>query len=382
MAAVVRRVRKSQRLRWYRRRGRILNYRYGWRTKRLILVIESDDWGAEHIPGPKAFEKMKKTGLLCSDSHGMYDGLETADDIDKLCDILSSHKDSDGNPAVITANFIMANPDFSAIRESHYSNFKAKPIDVGWSHEPTVKTLWQKYRTGINCGLIVPQLHGIYHFCPAEWMERLRQQDPATLQAFYLQMIGEKEDAAGIGVQSMAPIYHGTAEAIKQFVADGTQTFKRIFGMNSVTTIAPCYAWRSRETEESLLTHNICAMQGREYQYLPDGGVKLHYTGERDPGGMLYLVRNCMLEPISAGTTVEQCVGQISWAFQHNFAAILCSHRLNYTSRVSTDTRDKGLMVLDGVLKQVKQKFSNVEFLSSDKLALRILSQKQTDNSV
>jgi hypothetical protein len=380
MAAVIRRIRKSQRLRWYRCRGQILNYRYGWRTKRPILVIESDDWGAEHIPGPEAIEQMKKTGLFSGDSHGMYDGLETADDVDKLCNILSSHKDGDGNPAVITANFIMANPDFSAIIESNYSIFKAKPIDVGWNHEPATKTLWQEYRAGINCGLIVPQLHGIYHFCPTEWMERLRQQDPATQHAFDLQMIGEKEDASGTGIKSMAPIYHGTTKVIKQFVADGARTFKRIFGVDSITTIAPCYAWRSWETEESLLTHNTIAMQGREYQHLPDGGIKLHYMGERGPCGMLYLVRNCTLEPISASTTVEQCVGQISLAFQHNHAAIICSHRINYTSRVTAEVRDRGLAVLDGVLKQVEKKFSNVEFLSSDKLALRILAQKHAEN--
>lgn len=382
VSGVIRRFGKSQRLRWYRWRGQRLNYRLGWRTKRPILVIESDDWGSEHIPGPKAIEKMREMGLFLSDSHGMFDSLETADDIDKLCDILNSHKDGDGNPAVMTANFIMANPDYSAIRENDFRVFKPKLIDEGWNHEADGQALWRKYRAGIENNLIVPQLHGIVHFCPDEWLQRLRQADAVSLKAFDWGMIGEHEDAAGIGIQSMAPIYHADAKVIKQLVNDGAQAFKRIFGIDSITSIAPCYGWRSPETEQAFLAHNIRVMQSREYQHLPGGGMKLRYMGERGFKGMLYLVRNCMLEPIAAGTTIEQCISQIEWAFQHSLPAVLCSHRINYTSRVATEVRDKGLAVLDGVLKQVKEKFGDVEFLSSDKLALRILSEKQTNNLV
>jgi len=376
------RISRSQRLQWYRRRGKRLNYRYGWRSKRPVLVIESDDWGAEHIPGPEVLAKMKKIGLRGTDSHGMFDGLETADDVDKLCDILSSYKDGDGNPAVMTANFIMANPDYSAIKDSGYSGFKSKPIDSGWNHEPEAKTLLQKYREGIKGGVIVPQLHGMLHFCTDIWMENLRQSDQQTLKAFDLQMIGEKEDASGIGIQSMSPIYYSNAEVIKQLIDHGTGAFNRIFGKDSITTVAPCYGWRSNETEELLLSRNVLAMQGREYQHQPDGSMKLHYLGEYGVGGILYLVRNCTLEPIGADTTVEQCVGQIKRAFQHGLPAIVCSHRINYTSRVASEVRDKGLAVLDGVLKQVTEKYGDVEFMSSDKLALRILSENQPDNFV
>lgn len=382
ISGVFSRISKSQRLRWYRRRGQRLNYRYGWRSKRPVLVIESDDWGAEHIPGPEVLAKMKKIGLLGSDSHSMFDSLETTGDVDKLCGVLSSYKDGDGNPAVMTANFIMANPDYSAIKDSGYSSFKSKPIDSGWNHEPEAETLLQKYREGIKSGVIVPQLHGMLHFCADIWMESLRQGDQQTLKAFDLQMIGEKEDASEIGIQSMSPIYHSSAEAIKQLIDDGTEAFNRIFGNDSITTVAPCYGWRSDETEGLLLSRNVLAMQGREYQHQPDGSMKSHYLGEYGVGGILYLVRNCILEPIGANTKVEQCVGQILWAFQHDLPAIVCSHRINYTSRVASSVRDKGLAVLDGVLKQVTEKYSDVEFMSSDKLALRILSDNQQDNLV
>ena len=57
--ALYHRVQKSRKLRWYQWRGQKLNQRLGWRSNRPILVIESDDWGAEHIPGPEVLEIMK-----------------------------------------------------------------------------------------------------------------------------------------------------------------------------------------------------------------------------------------------------------------------------------------------------------------------------------
>jgi len=271
----------------------------------------------------------------------------------------------------------MANPDYSAIKDAGYSIFKAKPIDSGWNHEPDSAGLWRSYREGIKCGVIVPQLHGTLHFSPDEWLLRLRQSDSTALKAFDLQMIGEKEVDVGIGTQSMGPIYYADSEVIQQRVTEGIKIFKRTFRQDSITTIAPCYGWRSPETERAFLPHNIVAMQGREFQHLPSGGMKLHFLGERGFEGMLYLVRNCILEPVTSKTTMDQCIAQISRSFQNGLPAVLCSHRINYTSRVATKARDKGLQVLDGVLKRVTKLFPDVEFLSSDKLALRILEESQ-----
>lgn len=90
---------------------------------------------------------------------------------------------------------------------------------------------------------------------------------------------------------------------------------------------------------------------------------------------MLYLVRNCDLEPVAGGTTVESCMRQVAAAFSRGLPAVLCSHRINYTSRVSAGVRDKGLAVLDEVLRQVVTRYPNVEFVGSDALAGRILAR-------
>ena len=358
---------------WYGWRSRSLNYKKGWRSKQPILVIESDDWGAEHVPGADALEEMKKGTSAFESCYLNYDGLERPEDIERLCEVLRTYRDANGRPAVMTMNFVMANPDFKAVEQSGYSVFRAKTIDEGFNHEPEGDRLRKSYRRGIEGGMLVPQLHGQLHFCPDDWLERLRQGEAGTLKAFKLRMVGENSNANGIGIQSMAPIYHTSKESIRHLVEEGVRTFRQVFNMSSLTTIAPCYAWRTPETEQALLSNGVLAMQGREYQCLPNGSVKPHYSGELGPGGILYMIRTCRLEPISARTSVDECFAQIRDAFARRVPAVLSSHRVNYTSRVDRSIRDKGLATLNGVLKRVTQAYPDVEFLSSDKLALRIL---------
>ena len=82
-----------------------------------------------------------------------------------------------------------------------------------------------------------------------------------------------------------------------------------------------------------------------------------------------------LLEGLAALGPGTWRVEQICRAFSYKMPAVVCSHRLNYTSRVSDSIRDKGLTVLAGVLEKVLHKFPEAEFLSSDKLASRILSE-------
>jgi len=367
-------VRKSYRLGKYRRRGQKLNSKFGWRSNRHIVVIESDDWGAERVAGPDAVKELEGTNYFPRNSHIIHDGLETADDVTKLCDVLNNYRDIHGNPAVLTANFVLSNPDFSAIKKDMYTKFHAKPIDQGWNHEPNSEALWKSYKEGISSGVIVPQLHGIRHCCSDAWLKNLRSGDKLLLKAFDLKMIGEIESGLRIGGLSLGPIYHADNDRIRQLVSDGVRAFVRIFGAESRTTIAPCYGWRSPETELALLDNNIYVMQGREYQHLPNGKMKSHYTGEYDSTGMLYLCRNCILEPLSDRTNIEDCIAQISQAFQKGLPAIICTHRYNYTSRVSSKVRDRGLLILDDVLRQATKIFPDIEFLSSDKLGLEIIN--------
>jgi hypothetical protein len=370
-----RHVRKMCTVRWYRWRGTVLNNRRGWRSDHPLLVIESDDWGTERTRSALDGQALREAGLGLADQSGLLDGLETRDDVAALCEVLSAHKDSLGRPAVMTVNFVLANADFDSVAKSDYGQMAVKSIVDGWNHESDAERLWQAYRGGVDAGLLVPQFHGYLHFSPDSWLAQLRGGDVATKLAFDRRMIGPMSEASGLRTMGVSSLYDREEEAIRRHVSEGMRLFRAAFGRGSVTTIAPRYVWRSPETELIMAEHGIRAMQGKQWQYLPDGRCRARYIGQRGAGGMLYLVRNCDLEPIAGGTTVEGCMRQVTEAFSRGLPAVLCSHRINYTSRVSPGVRDEGLAVLNEVLGQVVAKYPNVEFVGSDALAERILAR-------
>ena len=66
----------------------------GWRTKRKIVVIESDDWGSIRMPSKNVYENLLKAGFAV-DKHPYekYDSLATETDLNALFEVLLRHND-------------------------------------------------------------------------------------------------------------------------------------------------------------------------------------------------------------------------------------------------------------------------------------------------
>ena len=76
----------------------------GWRTKRKIVVIESDDWGSVRLFSKEARDNMKAFGLNLEAIHyDSVDSLECNKDLETLFDFLSQFKDKNGRNPVFTA---------------------------------------------------------------------------------------------------------------------------------------------------------------------------------------------------------------------------------------------------------------------------------------
>ena len=101
----------------------------GWRTKRHLVVIESDDWGTIRMPSREVYEEFMRRGIRVDrDPYCRYDNLATKHDLENLFEVLQSVKDKNGHPAVITANTLSANPVFDKIKESEYSQYYFEPF--------------------------------------------------------------------------------------------------------------------------------------------------------------------------------------------------------------------------------------------------------------
>ena len=93
----------------------------GWKTKRKIVVIESDDWGSIRMPSKEVVELFKsKNYPLEINKFTLFDGLERQVDLEELFKVLESHKDKNGNNPVVTACSVVANPDFEKIKKSNF----------------------------------------------------------------------------------------------------------------------------------------------------------------------------------------------------------------------------------------------------------------------
>jgi len=96
----------------------------GWRTKRHIIVIESDDWGSIRMSSKESFHKLKQARIDVDKNHyNTNDALESNADLEMLMEKLSKHKDATGRSPVITGVNVVANPDFDKIGENKFTQY-------------------------------------------------------------------------------------------------------------------------------------------------------------------------------------------------------------------------------------------------------------------
>ena len=118
------------------------------------------------------------------------DALETDEDLNRLFEVLEGIRDSRGRPACLTANMILANPDFDRIREAGFTQYFWRPVRLTLAEDPARRGVAERWADGAKRGLFFPQLHAREHPCWWRWLEALRRGSAETLLAFDLGMCG------------------------------------------------------------------------------------------------------------------------------------------------------------------------------------------------
>ncbi len=156
-------------------------------------------------------------------------------------------------------------------------------------------------------------------------------------------------------------------------ITEGTGLFEKIFGYRSESFIAPCYIW-SNDLNVTLKNCGINIIQGDFYQFQPTRGKLrkvIHYTGQKNKLAQYFVVRNVYFEPSENPSFdwVGSALSEISNAFFWHKPAIISSHRMNYIGFIDPENRRRNLILLRQLLKTIKLKWPDVEFMSSDQLA-------------
>jgi len=350
----------------------------GQRLNQKYIVFESDDWGAIRIPDLQTRFELLKNGLLKQDDpFSRFDTIETSEDYNLLFDVLKNHKDQSGNHPIITANFIMNNPDFDAIKKSSYEHYTAETFQETYRKHKGSEGAFKIMQEGVNQALIKPQFHGSEHLNVVRWMKYLKAGDKRYHYAFNKKCFAIDE----MGNQNrrhnlMASYDYDNEEEltfIKENIRLGLNQFENSFGFKSITSIAPCYVW-DNQIEQEMFDANLLAFQGSFLQNFPIPGKPFkkiyHYIGQKNNHKQLYFVRNGLFEP-SLNAKVDwlsKCMESIEIAFKWKKPAIIGTHRINFVGGLDELQRNQNLQNLDLLFGNIIRKWPDVKFISSSEL--------------
>jgi hypothetical protein len=346
----------------------------GTRLNRKIVVIESDDWGSIRMPSNDVYSKFVSRGFdLTGSDYNRLDTLESNDDLTMLYDVLHSFKDSIGKPPVITANCVVSNPDFQKIRQSDFKEYYYEPVTETLNRYPNREKVESLWRQGDSDRIFHPQFHGRDHVNVVRWMNALREKSPEIMFTF-----NHETTFSGDGDYNfMEVLDYNTPDDLvqmKKSLTEGMELFEKIFGFRSKSFIPPCYTWNSA-IEETLHAGGIRYIQGLVVQLIPTGSFgnyrkKYHFFGNRNSFGQYFLVRNCFFEPSLSKNSdpVDECLNRINIAFRWKKPAVISVHRINFIGALDERNRSNNLKLFTDLLKRIINKWTDVEFMTSDQL--------------
>jgi len=349
----------------------------GWRTKRKIVVIESDDWGSIRMPSLRAYKVLRQKGLNIGHQNRPYNTLDTlasVEDFEALFATLSSFTDKMGNHPVFTAMALSANPDFKKIEAEQFTTYYYQTL-LDTLKDYNQEDAFNYWKKGEQQKLFVPEFHGREHLNVSLWMNALQQKDKKTMEAFHQGFWGFRpQNLSGIAYQ--AAFYLEKPESLayhQEVIKSGVQLFEQLHSRKPSFFVPP-----NGMIHQKII--DTAAKEGMTYVSSPkiheepqgNGKTKKHfrYIGKKGKNDLVYLTRNCVFEPSypDKGHSLEDCLGHIETAFKFKKPAVISSHRLNYIGGLNEANRESGNKTLENLLTKILKKWPEVEFMSSVQL--------------
>ncbi len=352
----------------------------GWRTKRKIVVFESDDWGSIRMPSREVYEKCLKAGYpVDRNPYEKFDSLESNNDLELLFETLSKFTDQQRNHPIITANCLVANPNFGKIKESGHQSYFYERVTETFKRNSSTNRGFDLWKEGQDKGVFKMQFHGREHLNVGLFMQALQAGNADLLYAFELGMPGIMPKSIGnVGNYFVEATHFRSPEdklVILDAMLEGLDIFEELMGFKSASLIPPNYTW-SNDFNEAVGQKGEKYFQGyrkiREPQM--NGNAPLYHTyflGQKNLSGQLYLIRNASFEPtLTAGSSdnVRACLHEVSAAFMMGKPAIISTHRINFMGSIFPSNRDANLKLLNSLIKQLINKWPDIEFMASDTL--------------
>jgi len=358
--------------------SRYINNIQGWRTKRKIVVIESDDWGSIRMPSREVYEKCLKAGYPVDlIVYERYDSLASKDDLELLFELLTSFTDKNGNNPVITANCVVANPDFKKIRKDDFKKYHFELISDTFKNYPSHADNLDLWKEGQRKHIFHPQFHAREHLNVSKFMKALQQNNTDVHFGFNNQMPGCIKKGHLKNGNHYVSATEYSSEQDKQeklrIYLEGLDIFEEIFGFKSSSVIPPNYIW-SNDFNGPIFKKGVKYIQGARGMLEPIPGSKpkyyKRYLGMKYPTDQIALVRNVGFEPTiqNVSNVVENCLSGMAIAFRMKKPAIISSHRINYVGFIDVKNRDNNIRLLKRLFSMSLKKWPDIEFLTTPEL--------------
>lgn len=350
----------------------------GWRTHRKLVVIESDDWGSLRAPIPGGLKKMKDLDLPIGGAAGVvynkYDDLADKEDLESLFDVLQSIRDSNQKTAVLTAISLVANPDFERIEHNNFEKYYYKTLPE-YLQIKKRDGVWDLWKEGQHHRLFVPEFHGREHLNVPAWMRALKKNDTLTKAGFKHQFWGfRSQDKSFFRYQGAFDLQVPEDLIVQhEILKDGLALFEKLH-QRKASVFVPPNGPINNALEKTAAQYGIQYISSPKIQHEVFGHGKtkknFRYLGKKNTHQQVFLTRNAFFEPSSPLKTdwIDACLKDVETAFKFNKPATISSHRVNYIGVHDQNNRKKSLKALQKLLKQIINKWPEVEFLTSAEL--------------
>lgn len=350
----------------------------GHRFKEKLVLIQSDDWGSIRMPSNETRESLSKVkGLSTDDAYAYYDTLCDSEDLEALYSVLRKFKDNNGRHPVITANTVMANPDFSKMKADNYESYHKESLNQTFERYQ-IESALQLWQEGASEGLMDFQFHGREHVNVPLWLKALKEGPEAVRTAAHYEVFGLAFEGLNLRKKNFQAAwdYHNVEERaqIIDSIIEGLQDFKNFFKRESLSVIAPSYTW-SDEIEEVLMGLGVQDMQGIMFQKQPEIGKtdyrkRWRWTKRARASKPGYQIRNAFFEPAlhKHKDQVGQTLIRMDQAFRMGKPAIISSHRINFSGGLDIRNRLDSLRQLEELLGKALKLWPDISFIGSSNL--------------
>jgi len=297
------------------------------------VVIESDDWGfCAWVPDEAAYRALLATPAFRSPPGRVYgrSTLESANDVNRLAEVLASVRGGDGMPPVFQANTVMAAPDFGRLA----APFPVEPLPlVGHPETPPRwrrPGLWEAVGRAARAGIWWPELHGLHHVPERTWLQALRRGDADAKQALVYQVsVCEAVEASGEFASSEPK------QSRELNLAHAAELFREGFGRAPTSLCPPDYRW-DEALEHAAEELGITILQGKAEQLRPLLRLRRRLFPTRWPhvrGKRFYTPQRIAFEPRGEGggpLGAEATHARVMREWEQGRPAVISTHRLNY----------------------------------------------------